>query len=405
MRSALSEWYGHNDKTVADIVKTGTIALDTNALLDLYRVSRDERDDILDALSQVKDRLFLPYQVALEFQRNRLNVVQATSAIYNKFLGKLSAPEEHLNSIRDKKVRTEIKAVFDDAATQLKKAIEEIRDRHALSLDEAQRQDPVLKALDELFEDDAIGTPPTDEELQKHRNEANRRIKERIPPGYADAKNKEDPTGDYLIWRELLDYSAKSDRALLFVTNDENKGDWYREKVAGRSVGVRPELLIEMRRASPNHAYHQVPLGTFLWLTKKHLGAHIEDETIKSVERIKPSSRYEDLGKKLGEQFKDIDPDLLALSTHKFLTRDMRDQHQQLWKNFVAAQMDPVFKNIDLSKHQAWIADESRAVLHDEALRRIFDKLAAIDDDDDSTETSSEDEPDNSTDDESEDNE
>jgi len=189
------------------------------------------------------------------------------------------------------------------------------------------------------------------------------------------------------------------------VTNDENKGDWYREKVAGRSVGVRPELLIEMRRASPNHAYHQVPLGTFLWLTKKHLGAHIEDETIKSVERIKPSSRYEDLGKKLGEQFKDIDPDLLALSTHKFLTRDMRDQHQQLWKNFVAAQMDPVFKNIDLSKHQAWIADESRAVLHDEALRRIFDKLAAIDDDDDSTETSSEDEPDNSTDDESEDNE
>jgi hypothetical protein len=43
MKSILPEWYQHDDKTIEMIVKTGTIAFDANALLDLYRVNRGMR--------------------------------------------------------------------------------------------------------------------------------------------------------------------------------------------------------------------------------------------------------------------------------------------------------------------------------------------------------------------------
>jgi hypothetical protein len=87
----------------------------------------------------------------------------------------------------------------------------------------------------------------------------------RIPPGYADEKKKDDPTGDYIIWSELLSHAKTSKRPLLFVTGDK-KEDWYRPTVRGRSIGPRVELIAEMRDASECQLYHQVPLDLFLYL-------------------------------------------------------------------------------------------------------------------------------------------
>ncbi|MDT5078219.1 MAG: hypothetical protein QOJ80_2856 [Mycobacterium sp.] len=38
MDSILPEWYRHDDEALATIVTTGTIALDANVMLELYRV-------------------------------------------------------------------------------------------------------------------------------------------------------------------------------------------------------------------------------------------------------------------------------------------------------------------------------------------------------------------------------
>ncbi|UNC03020.1 DUF4935 domain-containing protein [Mycolicibacterium boenickei] len=289
MKSVLSEWYPHNDETLADIVKTGTISLDTNALLDLYRVNREQRDDILEVISSVKNRLFIPYQVALEFQRNRLKVVHDTASAYDKILGKVTLPQDVLNGIRDSKLKKHVESIFGEATKVLKDGLAELQKEHALSLEEARRDDPVLKALDDLIEDGSLGSAPSVEELKKRRATAVQRIKDGIPPGFADAQGKEDPSGDYLIWYELLDHAKEAGRPLLFVTNDERKGDWYRESVGGQSLGPLPALVAEMRLASPLCTYHQVPLSTFLWLANLHLGTTVEPATIKTVENIEPA--------------------------------------------------------------------------------------------------------------------
>lgn len=48
---------------------------DTNVILDLYRNNSETISAIKKSIEQVKDRVFLPYFTALEYQRRRLGVI------------------------------------------------------------------------------------------------------------------------------------------------------------------------------------------------------------------------------------------------------------------------------------------------------------------------------------------
>jgi hypothetical protein len=47
---------------------------DTNVLLNLYRLP-DGPDSTLKVFGQIQERLWIPHQVALEFQTNRITVI------------------------------------------------------------------------------------------------------------------------------------------------------------------------------------------------------------------------------------------------------------------------------------------------------------------------------------------
>ena len=51
-----------------------TFVFDTNFLLDLYRVSHSTAANFLKILQQIKNRIWLPYQVADEFLRRREDI-------------------------------------------------------------------------------------------------------------------------------------------------------------------------------------------------------------------------------------------------------------------------------------------------------------------------------------------
>lgn len=55
--------------------REGLIVLDANVLLDLYRVTPKARRHVLRAVNRVSDRLWVPYQAAVEFSRNRKQAV------------------------------------------------------------------------------------------------------------------------------------------------------------------------------------------------------------------------------------------------------------------------------------------------------------------------------------------
>ncbi|MGO9154886.1 PIN domain-containing protein [Mycobacterium sp.] len=285
MKSVLPEWYGHDDETLKQIVTTGTIAFDANVMLDLYRVGRNQREQLIAVLEAVRERIFVPYQVALEFHRNRLDTAGTNVTVYADLLSSIDVvlEEKYLNKIRGG-LQAEVRQIVEAAREDLAGKLTEWRDEHVIPFEDVREGDPVLKALDELLDDQVFGKCPSPEELEGLKSTAHERYKDLIPPGYLD-KGKDDPTGDYLIWVELLEHAKTSKRPLLFVTGDQ-KDDWYRRPVRGQRLGPRVELVAEMRSVAKNDLYHQVPLDLFLDLAIAYLNASVEKETIETVRSI-----------------------------------------------------------------------------------------------------------------------
>ncbi|MFT9661171.1 PIN-like domain-containing protein [Mycobacteroides abscessus subsp. abscessus] len=291
VREEFSEWYHLNDNAIAQVVREGTIALDANVLLDLYRVGADRRAEIIEALHTIGDRLFVPYQAAYEYQKNRLSTIADTQTKFDKTLKSIkdacgNALESALVEIRDKAVRAAIEQAFKDSFSSFEDKHARLRSGHILPLSETRREDPVRNELEKLLCGSSLGKRPTDIELEARRKDATTRINERRPPGFGD-KDKDEATGDCLIWAELLEHAKAIDRPIMFVTNDVKKGDWY-SVVNGGIMGPRPELVTEMAVAAPNHYYHQGTLDNLLWLAKKILGVKIRTETIETVRDLAP---------------------------------------------------------------------------------------------------------------------
>lgn len=291
MREEFSEWYYPDDDEIAHIVTTGTIALDANALLDLYRVGAGRRQEILTALEKIGDRLFVPHQAAYEYQKRRASVLHDAQSAFDKTAHDIEkAAREALNTaldaIRDQAVREEITNAFEESFGAFRRKYAGLRSNHILDLKDARTKDPVRDKLDTMLSGDRIGRRPSAKKLQERREEAQKRIDQRRPPGFADADNKDDASGDYLIWAELLDHAKKIDRPILFVTNDSKKGDWF-ATVKNRTMGPLPELVAEMAEASPNQRYHQVGLGSLLEYTNKYLDTKVSEGTINTVRVLK----------------------------------------------------------------------------------------------------------------------
>lgn len=72
------DFRGYRIPTEAELttaLRTATIVVDANVLLNLYYYNEATRDDLLGVLRKLGDRLWLPHQVVREFWRNRLGVL------------------------------------------------------------------------------------------------------------------------------------------------------------------------------------------------------------------------------------------------------------------------------------------------------------------------------------------
>lgn len=111
MQNLMPEWYNLDDATLREIFTNGTIVLDANILLQLYKLGEEQRSEIMAVLSKesVRRRVWVPYQAALEFQRNRLakarEQVKAFRDVETAFNdAKNSVVNTVQNSIKDKSV-------------------------------------------------------------------------------------------------------------------------------------------------------------------------------------------------------------------------------------------------------------------------------------------------------------
>ena len=75
MRNAIKEYIEYSHKEKNDLWNTATFVFDTNVFLNLYRYSNKTRDQLIESFEWLKSRIWMPYQVALEFCKERYSVI------------------------------------------------------------------------------------------------------------------------------------------------------------------------------------------------------------------------------------------------------------------------------------------------------------------------------------------
>lgn len=188
MRDLFAHFYALDEDAVKAAVLDGIVAPDTNVLLNLYRFQGGAREDLFGALESLKERLWIPHQVGLEFQRRRIGVIADQEQYFTSTQRDL---KQLIDSIRGKaevfptriglnKERTQdilrrignLSAILNEEISKAGRA-NEVRIRNSDS-------DKVLQRLEALV-DGHIGKQMTLAELETARAEARRRVEAGIP--------------------------------------------------------------------------------------------------------------------------------------------------------------------------------------------------------------------------------
>ncbi|MFJ8857046.1 PIN-like domain-containing protein [Streptomyces sp. NPDC102451] len=284
MKETFSEYYSPSDAEYSEFLERGMIALDANVLLAPYRVDSDARKQIFDILTQLKDRLWVPYQAGYEFFKNRPAVMAGEDKVYQSLESPLVAArrkiEDHLKSITGHPVVT-----APDAASILNGIDQVISTIHTLQkgrdskLEDSLRNDKILSKWEVLLES-RIGTCPSPEIHRETSEAVKLRYAEGVPPGLQDEDKPDNAYGDGILWLQLIDQAKLTKSPTLLITDDV-KDDWYRRH-GGKTIGPRIELIREMRD-SAGVPYYQQPLSFFVQRAGKVLHKPVSDKTVRQV--------------------------------------------------------------------------------------------------------------------------
>ena len=81
MKNILKEYIELTDEQKENIWNNCDFIFDTNVLLNLYRYSPKMSKLIISSMNDLKDRIWIPYNIAEEFLKNRHNII--STLLYN----------------------------------------------------------------------------------------------------------------------------------------------------------------------------------------------------------------------------------------------------------------------------------------------------------------------------------
>ena len=285
----------------------GLFVFDTNVLLNFYRYRDTTRNDLTKILSKLAARIWVPHHVALEFQRNRLEVIAEQNRRFSEVektidkaqknladeLGKMQLNKRHA-SIDPEPLIKDISKITGDFLANLKE-LKKIQQPLTKS-------DPLQSIIEELF-DGRVGASPKDQAAVEVINkEAEYRYKLKIPPGYQDSEKSKDDSdaflhngiiykgryGDFLVWKQILEHAKTNNiKHLIFVTDDA-KEDWWRTICSDgdQTIGPRPELAEEAKLLGGIETFLMYKPDGFLKFAKSFLKADVSKETLDEVRDV-----------------------------------------------------------------------------------------------------------------------
>lgn len=290
MKNRFAEYYELPEERINEIWNNSLIVFDTNVLLNLYRYNDEARDEFIKVIKFYKERLWIPYQVGLEFHRRREEIMRKNAKAYSVLAEKLSKDLVGVvSSLEGEYARHPYISIKD-----IKKKVERCADSIAKSLEKQEKSHPdysggdeILQSITELF-DGRVGNDTEEKELEALYKEGEKRYANQVPPGYCDEKKKKDKSkrslyGDLIVWKQTIDYCKEQAKSVIFIT-DDHKQDWW-DNVEGKHT-PRKELIKEFSSAT-NQGIIIYDSSRFLEYAKRNTELKVSQKTIKEVEKVK----------------------------------------------------------------------------------------------------------------------
>lgn len=249
------------------------IFLDTNVLLEYYRISFSERREVKEFFIKNKDRIYLTHQIEKEFLKHRIDHINAYQNSLDEFINAFKNIKEEIDYLRvgnltklshyvDRNkilindyqhIKEELARLRDDIASALQSAIttdifERVLEKEKQIEEEKkklegqadiERNDDLLdivsefKVVEMLSEAENLYLVEKYNQLMEKYDEVKSDSKDKVKrkfPGCGE-KKQGDKTGDFIIYHEILKFLKKEGKDAIFLTSDVTKDDWlFRNK-------------------------------------------------------------------------------------------------------------------------------------------------------------------------------
>lgn len=231
MKEMFPEYYRPSEEQFAELWDTATFVFDANVLLDIYRYSPQTSDELIEILRSLQDRVWLPYQFALEYHKHLYEVSSIPPSNYNDAIKRFDKIKNQIeDELKNLKARTRIN--IENWTESFQNTFYNIQDEIAKEHSEHQQYllSDIPAHLDQIFSG-KIGREYTKDELNKIYNEGKNRYKIKTPPGYADG-SKEEPSAynDLVGWKQIIEFAKQAQKSIIFITRD-TKEDWFKNVV------------------------------------------------------------------------------------------------------------------------------------------------------------------------------
>ncbi|MEY8819903.1 PIN-like domain-containing protein [Bacillus subtilis] len=258
MKNLFSGFYKLNQNELTELWENGLFVFDTNILLNPFRYQSSASDVLLHVFHKLKERTWIPYQVAMEYHFQVDEIIIKQKSAYGSLIESLG---KKVNQLEEAFKKQSLSHTNLKLSANLHDKYKQVIDELIQDLEKQQGEHPDLFPLKnyvlEIFTG-RIGNPYSQKEIDDIYKEGEFRYSEKIPPGFEDLKQKKDQKkyfdgihyqdvyGDLVMWNQIIDHAKETGKDIIFIS-DDNKKDWIRE-VEGKKIGPQPELIQEFHR-------------------------------------------------------------------------------------------------------------------------------------------------------------
>ena len=241
---------------MADKVLDTLLFVDTNVLLDFYRIRKTDISlKYLEQLEACKDRLITGSQIEMEYKKNRQRViVESLTNFGSPDWGKLTGPAL-VADLQAMKMIDKKKKEISKQRTKVNQKIQKV-------LSDPIHHDPVYQCLQRIFKNNCVYN------LSREKNERftiRNLARKRFVLGYPPRKQGDTSIGDAVNWEWMVQCAIDSGKHIVIVTRDADYGaiydgksylnDWLRQEFSER-VSMKRKIILTDKLAQGLKVVH-----------------------------------------------------------------------------------------------------------------------------------------------------